>query len=82
MVNISSPYFNSDERVAINYDGTPFTLEQFIKVVNHNKTREELEEFSLALVKTVLQGGPDEFNDGPPCLQIMAKEPLVDTRDR
>ena len=80
---INLPYFNENERVAINYDGTSFTLEQFIKVVNHNKkTKEELEEFSLALVKTVLQGGPDEFNDGPPCLQIMAKEPLVDKRDR
>jgi hypothetical protein len=80
---INLPYFNGDERVAINYDGTAFTLEQFIKVVNHNKkTKEELEEFSLALVKTVLQGGPDEFNDGPPCLQIMSKEPLTDARDR
>ena len=80
---INLPYFNGSERVAINYDGTPFTLEQFIKVVNHNKkTKEELEEFSLALVKTVLQGGPEEFNDGPPCLQIMAKEPLTDNRDR
>ena len=80
---INLPYFNGSERVAINYDGTPFTLEQFIKVVNHNKkTKEELEEFSLALVKTVLQGGPSEFDDGPPCLQIMAKEPLNDNRDR
>lgn len=80
---INLPYFNNSERVAINYDGTPFTLEQFIKVVNYNKkTKEELEEFSLALVKTVMQGGPDEFNDGPPCLQIMAKEPLSDARDR
>lgn len=80
---INLPYFNGSERIAINYDGTSFTLEQFIKVVNYNKkTKEELEEFSLALVKTVMQGGPDEFNDGPPCLQIMAKEPLTDTRDR
>ena len=80
---INLPYFNRNERVAINYDGTPFTFEQFIKIVNHNKkSKQELEEFSLALVKTVLQGGPDEFNDGPPCLQIMAKEPLNDARDR
>jgi len=80
---INLPYFNENERVAINYDGTPFTLDQFIKVANHNKkTKEELEEFSLALVKTVLQGGPDEFNDGPPCLQIMSKKELDDGRDR
>jgi hypothetical protein len=80
---INLPYFNQDERLAINYDGTTFTLEQFINVVNFNKkTKEELEEFSLALVKTVLQGGPDEFNDGPPCLQIMSKKDLKDGRDR
>jgi hypothetical protein len=80
---INLPYFNGSERIAINYDGTPFTLEQFIKVVDHNKkTKEELEEFSLALVKTVLQGGSDEFIDGPPCLQISSKEELTDGRDR
>ena len=33
-------------------------------------------------MKTVLQGGPSEFDDGPPCLQIMTKLPLDDGRDR
>jgi len=33
-------------------------------------------------VKTVLQGGPSEFDDGPPCLQMMTKSPLDDGRDR
>jgi hypothetical protein len=80
---INLPYFNKNDRVAINFDGKPFTFEQFIQVVEANqKTVDELEEFSLAHVKTVLQGGPSEFDDGPPCLQIMAKEPLTDGRDR
>lgn len=80
---INLPYFSGDQRVAINYDGSSFTLEQFIKIVNHNKkTKEELEEFSLTLVKTVLQGGSEEFEDGPPCLQILTKTKLSDWRDR
>jgi len=80
---INLPYFKKNDRVAINFDGKPFTFEQFIQVVEANqKTADELEEFSLAHVKTVLQGGPSEFDDGPPCLQIMAKQKLTDGRDR
>jgi hypothetical protein len=80
---INLPYYNKSERVAINFDGKAFSFDQFIKVIEANlKTEKELEEFSLAHVKTVLQGGPSEFDDGPPCLQIMAKEPLTDGRDR
>jgi hypothetical protein len=80
---INLPYYNKAERIAINFDGKPFTFEQFIKVIEANlKTSSELEEFSIAHVKTVLQGGPSEFDDGPPCLQIMTKSPLDDGRDR
>ena len=80
---INLPYYNKTERIAINFDGKPFTFEQFIQVIEANlKTSSELEEFSIAHVKTVLQGGPSEFDDGPPCLQIMTKSPLDDGRDR
>jgi len=80
---INLPYYKKEERVGINLDGTPFTFEQFIQVVKANqKTADQLEEFSLAHVKTVIQGGPDELNDGPPCLQIMARDKLKDGRDR
>jgi len=80
---INLPYYNKSDRVAINFDGKAFTFEQFIKVIEANlKTANELEEFSLAHVKTVLQGGPSEFDDGPPCLQIMTKKSLDDGRDR
>jgi hypothetical protein len=80
---INLPYYNKAERISINFDGKEFTFEQFIKVIEANlKTTDELEEFSLAHVKTVLQGGPSEFDDGPPCLQMMTKSPLDDGRDR
>jgi hypothetical protein len=80
---INLPYYNKAERISINFDGKEFTFEQFIKVIEANlKTASELEEFSLAHVKTVLQGGPSEFDDGPPCLQMMTKNPLDDGRDR
>ena len=80
---INLPYYNKAERISINFDGKEFTFEQFVKVIEANlKTASELEEFSLAHVKTVLQGGPSEFDDGPPCLQMMTKNPLDDGRDR
>lgn len=80
---INLPYFKKEERLAINYDGTSFTFEQFIKVVEVNlKTPDELEQFSIAHVKNVLQGGASEFEDGPPCLQLLTKSPLTDGRDR
>lgn len=80
---INLPYYNKSERVAINFDGKAFSFDQFIKVIEANlKTEKELEEFSLAHVKTVLQGGPSEFDDGPPCLQMMTKKELNDGRDR
>ena len=33
-------------------------------------------------MKNVLQGGASEFEDGPPCLQLLTKVPLADGRDR
>mgnify|MGYP000043813582 CR=1 FL=1 len=44
---INLPYYNRNERVCVNLDGTEFSFEQFIKVVEANtKTKEELEEFA------------------------------------
>ena len=80
---INLPYYNKKERSALNLDGTPFTFEQFIQVVEANqKTAKELEDFSLAHVQSVLQGGAKEFDDGPPCLQALSKDKLKDGRDR
>jgi len=85
---INLPYYKKTERCALNFDGTEFTFDQFIEVINTNlKSREELENFSLAHIKTVLQGGAEEFNEGPPCLQAITRAcqnggKLNDDRDR
>jgi len=77
------PYYNRNERVGVNLDGTEFNFEQFIKVVEANtKTREELEEFANELIRFELTGGADEFIDGPVCLQRLSKSKLDDYRDR
>jgi hypothetical protein len=80
---INLPYYNKTERVGFNLDGTTFTFDQFIDVIDANTyTADELEEFTIEHTRSLLNGGAEEFNDGPPCLQILTKEPLTDGRDR
>jgi hypothetical protein len=80
---INLPYFNKTDRVALNLDGTEFSFEQFIEVVKANTfTQKQFEEFSLAHVKNLLQGGAEDLIDGPPCLQILTQNKLKDGRDR
>jgi hypothetical protein len=60
-----------------------FTFEQFIKVVELNlQTESTINEFTTSHIKSLLQGGNEEFEEGPPCLQILTKNKLVDGRDR
>lgn len=80
---INLPYYNKTERVGFNLDGTTFTFDQFVGVIQANKySADELEEFALDHTKQILTGGSEEFNDGPPCLAILTKEELTDGRDR
>jgi hypothetical protein len=81
---INIPYFGKKERVAINpQTGEEFTFEQYIHVVEANrKTEKELKEFVNSLTSSELSGGPEEFKDGPPCLQQLSKDKLEDGRDR
>jgi len=80
---INLPYYNKTERVGFNLDGTTFTFEQFVEVIEANKyTADELEEFAIEHTKKILTGGAEEFNDGPPCLGILTKDKLTDGRDR
>jgi hypothetical protein len=63
--------------------GEEFTFEQYIRVVEANrKTEKELKEFVNSLTSSELSGGPEEFKDGPPCLQQLSKDKLEDGRDR
>lgn len=81
---INLPYVGKKDRVALNpNDGTQFTFEQFIKVVEANlHTSDELEKILIQHTEEVLKGGGEEFIDGPPCLQAMTRELLTDERDR
>ena len=80
---INLPYYNKTERVGFNLDGTTFTFDQFVDVVEANTySADELEEFAMEHMKHVLTGGGEEFSDGPPCLAILTKDKLTDGRDR
>jgi len=80
---INLPYYNKTERVGFNLDGTTFTFDQFIEVIESNTySADELEEFNIEHTKKILNGGGEEFNDGPPCLAILTKDKLRDGRDR
>ena len=80
---INLPYYNKTERTGFNLDGTAFTFEQFVEVIEANTfTADELEEIGIDHTRKLLQGGSEEFNDGPPCLGILTKSKLRDGRDR
>ena len=64
-------------------------LKKFIEVVGLNlQTEESLKEIGNKKITEVITGGPEEFHDGPPCLQMICKEiqasgtKLSDERDR
>jgi hypothetical protein len=80
---INLPYFKKTERRALNYDGTEFTFEQFIQLVESNFiTAERIKDIDDELEKKVLEGSNAEFSDGPPCLAALSKNKLKDGRDR
>jgi hypothetical protein len=80
---INLPYYNKTERRGFNLDGTQFSFEEFIKIIEANTfTSDELEEFSISHVQEILKGGGEEFKDGPPCLQSLTIDKLTDGRDR
>jgi len=80
---INLPYFNKSERVALDPSGKEMPLDLFLKVVEINKANiEKLENISNDLIRKELTGGAEEFNDGPPCLEILSKNKMKDGRDR
>lgn len=80
---INLPYYNKTQRVGFNLDGTTFTFDQFIEVIEANTySADDLEQFSIDHTRKLLTGGGEEFNDGPPCLQRLTRDKLTDGRDR
>ena len=83
---VNLPYYKRTERRALNVDGTPFTLEQFIKVVEANFVEvKNLDAITEGIDKQIYEGTDEDFKDGPPCLAHLSKimkDPLFDGRDR
>ena len=83
---INLPYFKKTERVAINVDGTQFTFDQFIEVIENNTVnQEDLKIITDSIEKQDMEGVDEEFIEGPPCLAHLSKimkNPKFDGKDR
>ena len=70
---INLPYFG-EERKALNVDGTPFTLQEFMKVISANLvTKERLKGITEEIEHKSMEGVDEEFTEGPPCLAAISK---------
>ena len=80
---INLPYFNKDERCALDPSGNEMSFELFLNCIELNTvTAGKLKEISDNIIKSELTGGAEEFKDGPPCLEILSKKTMKDGRDR
>ena len=83
---INLPYYKKTERRALNLDGTPFTFEQFIPLVESNLVHpDELNSITQGIDKAIYEGADEDFKDGPPCLAHLStimKDPKFDGKDR
>ena len=83
---VNLPYYKRTKRQALNVDGTPFTFEQFIKVVEANLVEvKNLDAITEGIDKQIYEGADEDFKDGPPCLAHLSKimkDPKFDGRDR
>jgi len=83
---INLPYLGGKERKGINTDGTTFTLDQFLQVIETNLVnKNELNNITTSIEERDMEGVNDEFTEGPPCLAIIskkAKEDGFDGKDR
>ena len=83
---INLPYYKRTERQALNVDGTPFTLEQFVKVVEANLVEvKNLDAITEGIDKQIYEEADEDFSEGPPCLAQLStimKDPKFDGKDR
>ena len=83
---INLPYYKKTERQALNLDGTPFTFEQFIPLVESNLVDpDQLNAITDGIDKKIFEGADEDFKDGPPCLATLStimKDPQFDGKDR
>ena len=83
---INLPYFNKTERRALNIDGTEFTFEHFIPLVESKLVDpDDLNKITEGIDKQIFEGADEDFKDGPPCLATLStimKDPKFDGKDR
>jgi hypothetical protein len=86
---INIPYYNSNDRVAVDTSNNELTFETFMKAVELNaQTAKTLNDFGATLIQRALKNESPEFKDGPPCLGIICggleknNTKLDDERDR
>ena len=83
---INLPYFNKTERRALNIDGTEFTFDQFIPLVESNLVDpDDLNKITDSIDNQIFQGADEDFKNGPPCLATLStlmKDPQFDGKDR
>ena len=86
---INLPYYDKKERQAYLPTGDMIPFEDIMEVIECNlQTQKSLKDITKKLVNEELTGGPEEFKNGPPCLQKIIMEleetgtKLKDERDR
>ena len=83
---INLPYLGGNQRQALNADGTKFTLDQFMQVIEINLVdKERLKGITESIEEQDLKDVDEDFHDGPPCLAILSKltkDPAFDGKDR
>ena len=58
------PYYKKTERRALNVDGTPFTFEQFIEVVEANLVEvKNLDAITEGIDKQIYEGADEDFRE-------------------
>ena len=71
---LNLPYYNSEDglRYAIKDDGTSATLDEFIELYEQYKQTPE----QVTKLQTGGEAEQHQLTDGPPCLQILAKNKI------
>ena len=70
---INLPYYG-EKRRALNVDGTPFKIDEFLSVVEANLvSKGQLEIITASIDKKIYEGTDADLMDGPPCLADISK---------
>jgi len=86
---INIPYYNKNDRVAVDTSNNELKFETFMKVIELNaQTADTLNNFGATLIQRALKNESPQFKEGPPCLGIICggleknNTKLKDERDR